>query len=166
MSSHIKGAQTRSLTHALLKVFERHGRVDPAHPKYSEHDHEVFVVLKHLAMLNEIIMKDMVMGKWRYSAQDLKDMTDAIQKGATMYRRLAHTSMAGDGPAWMQKVGATMGNYFQASPCAPHVRRVTVSMLAHGMVLHERRVCWHAARSRRIMPPWLASPQTIPCNRR
>ena len=62
LSSHIKGAQTRSLTHALLKVFERHGRVDQAHPKYSEHDHEVFVVLKHLAMLYEIIMQDMFMG--------------------------------------------------------------------------------------------------------
>ena len=105
LSSHIKGAQTRSLTHALLKVFERHGRVDPGNANYSEHDHEVFVVLKHLAMLYEIIMKNMLTGQWRYSAQDLKDMTDAIQKGAIMYRRLAHKSMAGDGPAWMQRSG-------------------------------------------------------------
>ena len=36
LSSHIKGAQTRSLTHALLKVFERHGRVDPANAHFSE----------------------------------------------------------------------------------------------------------------------------------
>ena len=105
LSSHIKGAQTRSLTHALLKVFERHGRVDPANANYSEHDHEVFVVLKHLAMLYEIIMKNMLTGQWRYSARDLKDMTDAIQKGAIMYRHLAHKSMAGDGPAWMQRSG-------------------------------------------------------------
>ena len=105
LSSHIKGAQTRSLTHALLKVFERHGRVDPANANYSEHDHEVFVVLKHLAMLYEIIKKNMIVCQWRYSAQDLQDMTNAIHKGAIMYRRLAHKSMVGDGPAWMQRSG-------------------------------------------------------------
>ena len=105
LSSHIKGAQTRSLTHALLKVFERHGRVDPAHARYSVHDHEVFVVLKILAMLYEIIMKNMLLGNWRYSPQDLQDMTNAIHKGAIMYRRLAHKSMAGEGPPWMAKAG-------------------------------------------------------------
>ena len=109
LSSHIKGAQTRSLTHALLKVFERHGRVNPGNANYSEHGHEVFVVLKNLAMVYAIIMKDMYMGQWRYSAQDLQDMTNAINKGAIMYRRLAHKSMVDDGPTWMQKVGATMG---------------------------------------------------------
>ena len=94
LSSHIKGAQTRSLTHALVKVFERHGRVDPAH-----------VVLKSLAMLYAIIMKYMVLDKWRYSEQDLQDMIDAIQSGAIMYKRLALKSMHGDGPAWMRKTG-------------------------------------------------------------
>ena len=105
LSSHIKGAQTRSLTHALLKVFERHGRVDKEHASYSVHDHEVFVVLKHLAMLYEIIMKNMMLDKWRYSAQDLQDMTDAIHNGAIMYKRLALRYMEGDGPAWMQRTG-------------------------------------------------------------
>ncbi len=59
------------------------------------------MVLKSLAMLYEIIMKYMVLDKWRYSEQDLQDMIEAIQTGAIMYKRLALKSMHGDGPAWM-----------------------------------------------------------------
>ena len=56
-----------------------------------------------------MIMNIMLLDNWRYSPQDLKDMTDGILDGAIMYKRLALKSMLCDGPACMQKAGATMG---------------------------------------------------------
>ncbi len=74
--------------------------------------------------------------------------------------------MLGDGPAWTQtKNGATMEEYFQAPPCAPHVRRSTAAMLAHGMVLHGRGFCGHTEDNWRAMPQWLSIPEQVSCNR-
>ena len=57
LSSHIKGAQTRSLTHAVCMVYANHAKINACSTDYNTMDHEVWLVIKSLATFYEVSME-------------------------------------------------------------------------------------------------------------
>ena len=105
LSSHIKGAQTRSLTHAVCMVYANHAKIDVLKADYNTMDHEVWLVIKSLATFYEVIMVNMAQGNWHYSAHDCKVIEQSLHVMATMYKKLAWRYMHAEGPSWLSSVG-------------------------------------------------------------
>ena len=105
LSSHIKGAQTRSLCHAVCMVYANHANLDVLKAEYNVMDHEVWLVIKSLATFYEVIMDNMHQGNWEYSAHDCKVIEQSPHAMATMYKKLAWMYAHAEDPAWLPSVG-------------------------------------------------------------
>ena len=105
LSSHIKGAQTRSLTHAVCRVYAMHARFDVGKADYNYMDHEVWLVIKSLATFYEVVVTNMVDDNWQYTEHDCQVIEESINVMAVMYKKLSYRYMFGDGPAWVSTVG-------------------------------------------------------------
>ena len=89
LSSHIKGAQTRSLAHAVAMVYANHAKCDIHKADYNVMDHEVWLVIKSMATFYEVIMVNTHNGNWSYSDHDCNVIEQSLHVLATMYKKLA-----------------------------------------------------------------------------
>ena len=105
LTTHIKGAQARSLVAPVCAVFGMRGRFIPGKADYTPMDHEVWLVIKSLATFYEVLMTNMRNDKWRYNTHDIKVVEDSVTTMMVIYKRLSLRHMFGEGPAWVATVG-------------------------------------------------------------